>query len=73
MQLPAALDAVDDAEKRRGEAGRHEDVEKGHYREASSQRTRSTSPRMSCRWNRSVSALLSSPPPIMRTGNTRAM
>ena len=27
MQLPASPDAVDDAEKRRGEAGRHEDVE----------------------------------------------
>ena len=36
MQLPASLDAVDDAEKRRGEAGRHEDVEKSHHREASS-------------------------------------
>ena len=35
MQLPASLDAVDDAEKRRGEAGRHEDVEKSHHREAS--------------------------------------
>ena len=36
MQLPAALDAVDNAEKRRGEAGRHEDVEESHHREASS-------------------------------------
>ena len=35
MQLPASLDAVDDAEKRRGEAGRHEDVEESHHREAS--------------------------------------
>ena len=56
MQLPASLDAVDDAEKRRGEAGRHEDVEKSHHREVSS-RTRilTSDPKRSCRYRMAAS------------------